>query len=69
MYSYCLKAVENYKDIFKLIHITEIKYFNNCSYFYCVNNGINPLTVIVDLSKLPPVIIKEKSHAELLKEL
>ena len=33
--------------------------FNSHSYFYYVNNGINPLTVTVDLSKLLPIIAKE----------
>ena len=32
--------------------------FNSCSYFYYINNEINPLTIIVDLSKLLPVIIE-----------
>ena len=59
MYFYCFRAVENYKDTFKLIYITKIKRFNSRSYFYCVNNGINPLTVIVDLSRLPPIITEE----------
>jgi len=35
---------------------TEIKHFNSCLYFYCINNRINPLTVIVDLNKIPPII-------------
>ena len=30
--------------------------FNSHSYFYYINNRINPLIVIVDLSKLPPII-------------
>ena len=41
------------------MHITKIEYFNSRSYFYCINNGINPLTIIVNLSKLPPVVIEE----------
>ena len=58
MYSYHFRAIKNYKNAFKLIYITKIEYFNSHSYFYCIDNGINPLTVIVDLSKLPPIIIK-----------
>ena len=56
MHSYYLKAVKNYKDIFKLIHITKKKYFNSRLYFYYIDNGINPLAVTVDLSKVPPII-------------
>jgi hypothetical protein len=58
MYSYRLKAAKNYKDIFKLMRATKIERFNSRSYFYCVNNGINPLTVTVDLSRVPPIIIE-----------
>ena len=53
-----VRAVKNYKDIFKLIYITKIKYFNSHSYFYYINNGINPLTVTVDLSRLLLVVIE-----------
>ena len=59
MYFYCLRAVKNYKDAFKLIYITKIKCFNSRSYFYYINNKINPLTVTVDPSKLPPIIAEE----------
>ena len=38
------------------MRVTKIEHFNSRSYFYCVNNEINPLTVTVDLSKLLPVI-------------
>jgi hypothetical protein len=58
MHSYYLKAIKNYKDAFKLIRITEMERFNSRSYFYYINNRINPLTVTVDLSRLPPVIIE-----------
>jgi hypothetical protein len=54
MHSYYLKAVGNYKDMFKLMRATEKKRFNSHSYFYCVNNRIDPLTVVVDLSRVPP---------------
>ena len=33
-----------------------MEHFNSRSYFYCVNNGTNSLTIIIDLSKLLPVI-------------
>ena len=58
MHSYYLRAVKNYKDTFKLIYATKIERFNSRSYFYYVNSGINPLTITVDLSRLPPVIIE-----------
>ena len=56
MHSYRLKAVENYKDAFKLIRATKKKRFNSRSYFYYVNNRIDPLIVAVDLSSVPPII-------------
>ena len=58
MYSYRLRAVKNYKDAFKLIRATKMERFNSRSYFYYVDSGINPLTITVDLSRLPPVIIE-----------
>ena len=69
MHFYCLKAVKNYKDIFQLIRATEIGRFNSRLYFYCVNNRIDPLTVTVDLSRVPPIIAEGQSYAELPKEL
>ena len=69
MHFYRLKAVKNYKDIFKLIYRTKKKHFNSRLYFYCVDNGINPLAVAVDLSRVPPIIIKGQSYTELLEEL
>ena len=69
MHSYCLRAIKNYKDIFKLIRATKIERFNSRSYFYYVNSGINPLTITVDLSRLPLVIIEGQSYIELPKEL
>ena len=56
MHSYRLKAVKNYKDTFKLIRVTKKKRFNSRLYFYCINNRIDPLTVAVDLSRVPPII-------------
>ena len=56
MHSYCLRAVENYKDAFQLIHATEMERFDSCLYFYCINNRINPLTIAVDLNKVPPIV-------------
>ena len=69
MHSYRLRAVKNYKDTFKLMCVTEIERFNSRSYFYYVANGINPLTITVDLSRLPLVIIEGQSYIELPKEL
>jgi len=48
---------------------TKIERFNSRLYFYCVNNGINPLTVTVDLSRVPLVVIEGQSYMELPKEL
>ena len=69
MHFYRLKAVENYKDAFKLIHTTKKKRFNSRLYFYCVNNGIDSLTIAVDSSRVPPIVAEGQSHAELPKEL
>ena len=46
-----------------------MEHFNSRSYFYYVDNKINPLTIIVDPSRLPPIVTEGQSHAELLKEL
>jgi len=56
IYFYYFKATKNNKNIFKLMHAAEIKRFNNYLYFYYINNRINPLTITVDLSKIPPII-------------
>ena len=69
MHSYYLRAVKNYKDAFKLIRVTKIERFNSRSYFYCVANRIDPLTVTVDLGRLHSVIIEGQSYIELPKEL
>ena len=58
MHSYYLRAIKNYKDTFKLIRVTKIERFNSRLYFYYINNGINPLTVTVDLSRVPLIIIE-----------
>jgi len=58
MHSYHFRAVKNYKDAFKLIRVTKIECFNSCFYFYYINNRIDPLAIIVDLSRVPPVIIE-----------
>ena len=50
MDSYRLKAVKNYKDTFQLICLAEKEHFNSYLYFYYINNGINPLTVSMNLS-------------------
>ena len=69
MHFYCLRATKNYKDAFQLIYTTKIKHFSCCLYFYCVNNGINPLTVVIDLSKVSFIIAERQSYIELPKEL
>jgi len=51
------------------MRVTEIGRFNSRLYFYCVNNGINPLTITVDLSRVPLIIIEGQSYAKLPKEL
>ena len=43
--------------------------FNSRLYFYYVNNRINPLTVAVDLSRVPPIVAEGQSYIELPKEL
>jgi len=43
--------------------------FNSRLYFYCVNHGINPSTIAVDLSIMPPVIAEGRSYIKLPKEL
>jgi hypothetical protein len=48
---------------------TKKKRFDSRLYFYYVNNRINPLTVTVDLSRVPPIIIEGQSYIELPKEL
>jgi uncharacterized protein YukJ len=69
MHSYRLKAIGNYKDTFKLIRATKKKRFNSRLYFYCVDNRIDPLTVAVDLSRVPPIVAEGQSYIELPKEL
>ena len=69
MHFYCLRAVKNYKNVFQLMHVTKMERFNSRLYFYCIDNRIDPLTVLVDLSKVPPVVVEGQSHAELPKEL
>ena len=69
MHSYYLRAVKNYKDTFKLICTTKMERFNSRSYFYYINSRINPLTITVDLSRFPLVIIEGQSYIELPKEL
>ena len=51
------------------MRVSKMERFNSCSYFYYVDSGINPLTVTVDLSRLPPVVIEGQSHTELSEEL
>jgi len=58
MHSYRFRAVKNYKDAFQLIYATKIKRFNSRLYFYYVNRRINPLTIAVELSIMPPIVIE-----------
>ena len=51
------------------MHVMEIKYFNSRLYFYCIDQGVNPSAIIADLNRVPPIVEKEQSHAELPKEL
>ena len=51
------------------MRIAEIKSFNSYLYFYYINNGINSLTIIMDLSRMYPVVKKGQSYAELPEEL
>ena len=59
MYFYHFKAAKNYKNIFKLMRVVEIKHFNSYLYFYYIDYRINLLTIMVDLSKMLS-IIKER---------
>jgi len=43
--------------------------FDSRLYFYYINRGIDPLTVAVELSIIPPIITEGQSHAELPKKL
>jgi hypothetical protein len=58
MHFYYLKAAKNYKDAFRLIRATKKKRFNSRLYLYYVNNRIDPLTVAVDLSRVPPITVE-----------
>ena len=55
--------------MFQLIRATKMGRFNSRLYFYCVNNRINPLTIMVDPSKVPLIVVEGQSYAELPKEL
>ena len=69
IYFYCFKAIKNYKDAFQLINTIKIQCFNSRLYFYYINNRINLLTIVVNLNKMPFVIIKRQNYIELPKEL
>jgi len=69
MYFYCFKAAKNYKDIFKLTCVAEIKHFNSCLYFYYINYRINFLIVTVDLNRVFFIIKGGQSYIELFEEL
>jgi hypothetical protein len=55
--------------MFKLIRVTKKKRFNSRLYFYYVDNRIDPLTVAVDLNRVPPIVIEGQSYIKLPKEL
>ena len=69
MHSYYFRAVKNYKDAFQLIYTAEIERFNSRLYFYYINNRINPLTIAVNLSRVPPIVVEGQNYIELPKEL
>jgi hypothetical protein len=69
MYSYRLRAVKNYKEVFQLMCVTEMECFNSRLYFYCINNGIDLLAIPVDLNKVPPVVVEGQSYTKLPEEL
>jgi len=41
------------------MRIIEMESFNSRLYFYYIDNGINPLTITVDLNKVPPIVKKK----------
>jgi len=47
----------------------KIERFNSYLYFYYINNGINPLTIMVDLNKVFFIIKEGQSYIELFKKL
>ena len=51
------------------MRVTKIERFNSYSYFYYVDSGIDPLTITVDLSRLPLVVVKRQNYTELPKKL
>ena len=40
------------------MRVTEMERFNSRLYFYYINNKINPLTVAVDLNRVPLIIVE-----------
>ena len=40
------------------MRVTKIERFNSYLYFYYVNNRINPLAIVVYLSRVLPIIIE-----------
>jgi len=49
--------------------ITEIKHFNNYLYFYCINNKINFLIIVVNLNKTPFIVVERQNYIKLPKKL
>jgi len=51
------------------MRIAEIKRFNSYLYFYYINHKINPLTIIVNLSKIFFIIKEKQNYIKLFKKL
>ena len=51
------------------MYTIKIKRFNSCLYFYYINNKINPLTIVVNLSKVPLIVVEGQNYIKLFKEL
>jgi len=49
--------------------VVEIKRFNSYLYFYYIDNGINSLIIIVNLSKVFFIVKKGQSYIKLFKKL
>ena len=51
------------------MHAIEMKHFNNCLYFYCINNGINFSIIVVNLNQMPPIVAKGQNYVNLPEKL
>jgi len=52
-----------------LMCATKIERFNSRLYFYYIDYRINPITIMVELSVIPPIIAEGQSYIELPKKL